>query len=89
MKRLYALERAEGVPVSRFTRREFLQRTALTGAALAVAGSGVRAAQAGGSELPTRVLGRTGARVTVLGLGTAPLGEARVEDGVGNVQLSG
>lgn len=29
--------------------------------------------------LPTRVLGRTGARVTILGLGTAPIGEARVE----------
>jgi predicted aldo/keto reductase-like oxidoreductase len=62
-----------------FTRREFLQRTARAGAALAVAGAGVRGAQPGGSELPTRVLGRTGARVTILGLGTAPIGEARVE----------
>ncbi|MHC1763436.1 MAG: aldo/keto reductase [Verrucomicrobiia bacterium] len=31
------------------------------------------------SLLPTRILGRTQARVTILGLGTAPIGEARVE----------
>jgi len=29
------------------------------------------------SELPMRVLGRTGVKVTILGLGTAPIGEAR------------
>jgi uncharacterized protein len=29
--------------------------------------------------LPTRVLGRTKARVTMLGLGTAPIGEARID----------
>jgi len=56
------------------SRREFLQRTALAGVGLAV---GVRASESGGSELPTRVLGRTGAKVTILGLGTAPIGEAR------------
>lgn len=37
-----------------------------------------RAASADGALLPTRTLGRTGARVTILGLGTAPIGEARV-----------
>lgn len=36
-----------------------------------------RLAGAAGGPLPTRVLGRTGARVTILGLGTAPIGEAR------------
>lgn len=61
---------------SKCSRREFLRRTALVGAGL-VAASEVRASQSGGSELPRRVLGRTGARVTILGLGTAPLGEAR------------
>ena len=36
-----------------------------------------RASDSTGSELPMRVLGRTGAKVTILGLGTAPIGEAR------------
>jgi predicted aldo/keto reductase-like oxidoreductase len=44
---------------------------------LAIAASGARAGETGGSELPMRVLGRTGAKVTILGLGTAPIGEAR------------
>src|SRR4030043_278147 len=61
---------------SQFSRREFLQRTALAGAGLAVGASTVTAGQNGGGELPTRVLGRTGAKVTILGLGTAPIGEA-------------
>jgi len=56
------------------SRREFLQKTAMVGAGLAV---GVRAGESGGAELPTRVLGRTGAKVTILGLGPAPIGEAR------------
>lgn len=62
---------------SQFSRREFLQRTALAGAGLAAGVSGIRASETGGAELPTRVLGRTGAKVTILGLGTAPIGEAR------------
>jgi len=66
---------------SRLNRREFLQRTALAGAGLAVGASAVTAGQGGGSELPTRVLGRTGAKVTILGLGTAPVGEARGDMG--------
>jgi len=60
-----------------WSRREFLQRTALAGAALAVGATAGSASELGGSELPMRVLGRTGARVTILGLGTAPIGEAR------------
>jgi uncharacterized protein len=66
---------------SRLNRREFLHRTALAGAGLAVAASGVRASAPGGSELPMRVLGRTGAKVSILGLGTAPIGEARGDMG--------
>lgn len=62
---------------ARFSRREFLQKSVSAGAGLAVASSAVRADPAGTPELPLRVLGRTGAKVTILGLGTAPLGEAR------------
>ncbi len=62
-----------------WSRREFLQRTALAGAGVAVGASLGNAGQPGAGELPTRVLGRTGAKVTILGLGTAPIGEARGE----------
>lgn len=63
---------------SALSRREFLGRAALTMAGLAAS---PLAAAAAGSEgpLPTRVLGRTKAKVTILGLGTAPIGEAMVE----------
>ena len=67
----------EDVSMPAFSRREFLRKTALAGAGLTVAGSGIQATEAGGSELPMRVLGRTGAKVKILGLGTAPIGEAR------------
>lgn len=59
------------------TRRDFLRRTALAGSAvLALRNLPVRAEPAG--ELPTRVLGRTRQKVSILGLGTAPVGEARL-----------
>jgi len=60
-------------------RREFLRRTVVAGAGLALGTSALSAAESAGSGLPTRVLGRTKARVTILGLGTAPIGEARTE----------
>lgn len=63
----------------RLTRRDFLRRSALTGAGLALAGPLARAAAAADGPLPTRVLGRTGVRVTILGLGTAPIGEAQID----------
>jgi len=62
---------------SPYSRRAFLQKTALTGAGLAMGVAGGQAGASAGSDLPTRVLGRTGAKVTILGLGTAPIGEAR------------
>ena len=65
------------VSALRFNRREFLRKTAGAGAGLVMAASGIRATEGTRSELPTRVLGRTGAKVTILGLGTAPIGEAR------------
>ncbi|MCY3021771.1 MAG: aldo/keto reductase [Planctomycetota bacterium] len=59
-------------PNAKHTRREFLKTAALAGAGLAL---GAKAVDDG--PLPKRVLGRTKAEVTILGLGTAPLGEAR------------
>ncbi|MBN2450620.1 MAG: aldo/keto reductase [Lentisphaeria bacterium] len=60
-------------------RREFLRRAAVTGvaAALGPVAFDTHGAASDG-PLPTRVLGRTGARVSVLGLGTAPVGEGPV-----------
>jgi len=51
------------------------------GAVFSLPHAAARAAEGVAGTLPTRVLGRTGARVTILGLGTAPMGEARVELG--------
>jgi predicted aldo/keto reductase-like oxidoreductase len=39
----------------------------------------VQAADSVDGPLPTRVLGRTKAKVTILGLGTAPIGEAQID----------
>jgi predicted aldo/keto reductase-like oxidoreductase len=55
-------------------RRGFLRATTAAGASLVVLPS-LRGAEAPAEPLPTRVLGRTKARVTILGLGTAPIGE--------------
>ncbi|MEN6428553.1 MAG: aldo/keto reductase [Phycisphaerales bacterium] len=77
MKEQRPYQGVRGISSLQFNRREFLQRTVLAGAGLAVGASGMTAGQGGGSELPMRVLGRTGAQVTILGLGTAPIGEAR------------
>ena len=64
-------------PGSDITRRDFLKRTACSGAGLAVAASGDLPADET-PELPRRVLGRTEEKVTVLGLGTAPIGEGPI-----------
>jgi len=68
-------------PKPHIDRREFLKSTTLAGAALAV---GARAAEKQAGPLPTRVLGRTGEKVTILGLGTAPIGEGppSVQEGI-------
>ena len=55
------------------SRRGFLEKTAAAGAGLALAGAGKTA-----EGLPTRVLGRTKEKVTILGLGTGPVGEGPV-----------
>jgi aryl-alcohol dehydrogenase-like predicted oxidoreductase len=70
-------------PISQTTgdlnRREFLRMTVAAGASFALSTSALSAAETAASPLPTRVLGRTKARVTILGLGTAPIGEARTD----------
>jgi len=62
------------------TRRRFLRRTIGAGAG---AGLLVLARPLPGADptdpLPTRTLGRTGAKVSILGLGTAPIGEGPVD----------
>lgn len=61
------------------SRREFLRTAAYAGAALAVGAGRHEAAEAASGDLPMRVLGRTKQKVTILGLGTAPVGEGPVD----------
>ena len=56
-------------------RRAFLQRLAALGGGLGLAAS--RAWAEGSAPLPRRVLGRTGLEVTILGLGSAPVGHSK------------
>lgn len=49
----------------RFSRREFLERSTGLGAATWIATKGVQASQ----DMPTRILGKTGARVSIVALG--------------------
>jgi len=72
-----APRRAAG-PRTGLTRRTLLRRAVGAGGLLVLARP-LRAAGADARPLATRVLGRTGARVTVLGLGTAPIGEGPVD----------
>jgi len=59
------------------SRRAFLKTTATAAGAMAL--SPAAAAEPDADALPTRVLGRTKQRVTILGLGTAPVGEGPVD----------
>jgi predicted aldo/keto reductase-like oxidoreductase len=63
-------------------RREFLKRAGCAGLAIAAMQQPLRAQT--DEKLPTRVLGRTKEKVTILGLGTAPVGEGPVgvEEGI-------
>jgi predicted aldo/keto reductase-like oxidoreductase len=63
-------------------RREFLKKAGCAGLALAAMQHPLRAQT--DEELPKRVLGRTKEKVTILGLGTAPVGEGPVgvEEGI-------
>ncbi|HEX8908316.1 MAG TPA: aldo/keto reductase, partial [Anaeromyxobacteraceae bacterium] len=57
------------------TRREFLQVTMAAGAAPALGGLAGAAAAAGESALPRRRLGRTGAEISIVGLGGFHVGK--------------
>jgi aryl-alcohol dehydrogenase-like predicted oxidoreductase len=61
------------------TRREFLSELAVSGAALAALGRDVLASQhpAGATGLPTRVLGRSGERLSILCLGGWHIGSVK------------
>ncbi|UCD00371.1 MAG: aldo/keto reductase [Phycisphaerales bacterium] len=63
-------------------RREFLKRAGCAGLALAAMQQPLRAQSS--DALPKRVLGRTKEKVSILGLGTAPVGEGppNVEEGI-------
>jgi predicted aldo/keto reductase-like oxidoreductase len=63
-------------------RREFLKRAGCAGLAIAAMQQPLRAQT--DEKLPKRVLGRTKEKVTILGLGTAPVGEGPVgvEEGI-------
>jgi predicted aldo/keto reductase-like oxidoreductase len=74
-----AAARGEGRIVGGINRRQFFHHTVFTGAGLAWGPSWAQGAAGADAPLPTRLLGRTKARVTILGLGTAPIGEARLE----------
>jgi aryl-alcohol dehydrogenase-like predicted oxidoreductase len=68
-------------PTPRIPRRDFLTRLgAWTGAAVAVPkllGAEDKAAENPSKDLPRRVLGRTGEELTLIGLGSAPVGLSR------------
>ena len=71
------------VSIQQMTRRDFLKKVVCVGTGLALGTPrGVFGESAGG--LPQRVLGRTKQKVSILGLGTAPIGEGPigVEEGV-------
>ena len=61
-------------------RRDFIKRTAATGAALALyaARPALPESAEKQQDLPKRLLGRTEQKVSILGLGTAPVGEGPV-----------
>lgn len=61
-------------------RREFLKTSSGVGATLTLGAQMAKADVGSPSDaMPMRVLGRTGAKVSILGLGTAPVGEGPVD----------
>jgi predicted aldo/keto reductase-like oxidoreductase len=60
-------------------RREFLKKIGCAGVGLAFSYSGKQALAQQTGALPKRVLGRTNQKVSILGLGTAPVGEGPVD----------
>lgn len=58
----------------KLTRREFVRDAALAAGDLAVAGALTASAAQSAGAIPSRVLGRTGVRVPLIGFGMAPMG---------------
>lgn len=75
--------RSVGVLHQKTNRRDFLKKMASLGTVFAVGASRHVFGESAG-DIPQRVLGRTGAKVSILGLGTAPVGEGPigVQEGV-------
>lgn len=69
---------SSAVPGRVLPRRRFLKSGLGAAAFFSLGVPRIRGFAAAVGPLPTRVLGRTGARVSILGLGTAPIGEAQV-----------
>ena len=61
---------------NRWTRRQFLERMTHMAGAITVGAAAGRGPAPGASALPRRTLGRTGAKVSIVGLGLGPLGIA-------------
>lgn len=74
-----AAEPSRGGASTPIPRRRFLRAGVAAVAGFALGRPRLRGLASANGPLPQRVLGRTGARVSILGLGTAPIGEARVE----------
>lgn len=62
----------------RMERREFLKKAGSAGVGLVFGAASLPLRAEATDALPTRVLGRTNAKVSILGLGTAPVGEGPV-----------
>jgi predicted aldo/keto reductase-like oxidoreductase len=65
-------------PRRQMNRRAFLKRASSAGAGLVLAAASQPLGAQSADVLPTRVLGRTKEKVSILGLGTAPAGEGPV-----------
>ena len=65
-------------------RRQFLKKAGSAGVGLALTAIGQQVSAQSDQQLPKRVLGRTKEKVSILGLGTAPVGEGPVgvQDGI-------
>ncbi|UCG46063.1 MAG: aldo/keto reductase [Phycisphaerales bacterium] len=74
------VSRARNCRPPTFGRRDFIKRTAASGAALALyaAHPALPESAETARDLPERLLGRTKQKVSILGLGTAPVGEGPV-----------
>ncbi|MHC4146489.1 MAG: aldo/keto reductase, partial [Planctomycetota bacterium] len=71
-------------PYKEMDRREFLRKAGAAGAGLILAAASQPISAQATDTLPRRVLGRTKEKVSILGLGTAPVGEGPVgvQDGI-------